>query len=138
MKNLQNNSDRDEILRRLKTVRADSNRLWGKMTANQMICHLSDGFRGVTGEIKVAPTGTLFQRVVIKLLMIYLPTVTVKDYPTSPEINQEIGGTRPTNFESDVAELKRLIVEFTDEKSDFVSHIISLWQLLIRRNYEHD
>lgn len=118
MKNLQNNADRAEILRRLRTVRADSQRLWGKMTANQMICHLSDAFRGVMGEIKIAPTGTLFQRVVVKRMMMYLPPMPVKNYPTSPEINQEIGGTKPTDFDADAAELERLIDGFTDEKSD--------------------
>lgn len=119
IKNLQNERDRAEIIRRLQTITNNTPGFWGKMTANQMICHLSDAFRGVTGEIKVAPTGTLSQRVVLKRMMLYLPPVTVQNYPTSPEINQEIGGTRPTNFDSDAAELKRLIAEFTDEKSDF-------------------
>ena len=118
MKNLQNDADRAEILRRLRTVRPDSNRLWGKMTANRMICHLSDAFRGVTGEIKIAPTGTFFQHAIVKFLMLNLPPMPVKNYPTSPEINQEIGGTKPTEFAADAAELERLIAEFTDEKND--------------------
>jgi len=80
---------------------------------------LSDAFRGVTGEIKVAPTGTLFQRIVVKRLIMYLPPVPVKNYPTSPEINQQIGGTKPTELDADTAELERLIADFTDEKSDF-------------------
>jgi Protein of unknown function (DUF1569) len=119
MKNLQSEQVKTEIRRRLSTIRADSKPLWGKMSANQMICHLSDAFRGVTGEIKIAPTGTLFQRVVVKRMMIYLPPMPVKNYPTPPKINQEIGGTKPTEFVADLAKLERLIDEFTDEKSDF-------------------
>jgi hypothetical protein len=119
MKNLQNDADRAEILRRLRTLRADTPRLWGKMSANQMICHLSDAFRGAMNEIKIAPTGTVFQRVVVKRLLMYLPPITVKNYPTPPEINQEIGGTQPKDFASDAAELERLISEFSDEKADF-------------------
>lgn len=118
MKNLQNDADRAQILRRLRTIRADTPRLWGKMSANQMICHLSDAFRGVTGEIKIMPTGTVFQRVVVKRLLMYMPPMPVKNYSTAPEINQEIGGTQPKDFASDAAELERLIAEFTDEKTD--------------------
>lgn len=118
MKTLQSEQVKTEIHRRLSTIRADSKPLWGKMSANQMICHLSDAFRGVTGEIKIAPTGTLFQRVMVKRMMMYLPPVPVKNYPTSPEINQEIGGTKPTEFNADAAELKRLIEWFVDNKND--------------------
>ena len=117
MKNLQNENDRAEILRRLRTVKEDSQRLWGKMSANQMICHLSDGFRGVTGEIRVAPTGTFFQRKIVKFMMMNLPPVRVKNYPTSPEINQEIGGTKPTELGADLAKLEQLIECFVNERS---------------------
>ena len=50
--------------------------------------------------------------------MMYLPPMPVKNYPTSPEINQEISGTQPKDFASDAAELERLIAEFCDEKTD--------------------
>lgn len=134
-KNLQNTKDRAEIIRRLRSVRQDAPRLWGKMNAGQMICHLSDAFRGVKGEIKVASQETFFRRVVLKRLIMYLPPITVKNYPTLPEIDQEIGGTRPTNFDSDLAELERLLVEFTDEKSDFTKWSHPLLGQMTRRQW---
>jgi hypothetical protein len=135
MKNLQNKRDRAAIISRLRTVKSDTPRLWGEMTANQMICHLSDAFRGVTGEIKVAPTGTFFQRIVVKRLMLNLPPMPVKNYPTAPEINQKIGGTKPTEFDADAAELERLIVEFTDEKSEFEQWFHPFFGRMSRREW---
>lgn len=135
MKNLQTDADRAEIIGRLRTISAATPRLWGKMSANQMICHLSDAFRGVTGKIKIAPTGTVFQRVVVKRLLMYLPSMAVKNYPTSPEINQEIGGTQPKDFASDAAELERLIAAFCDEKTDFSNWSHPFFGQLSRRQW---
>jgi hypothetical protein len=45
MKTLRNLADKEEILRRLNTVQPASQRRWGSMSAHNMICHLSDGFR---------------------------------------------------------------------------------------------
>lgn len=135
MRNLQNTADRSEIVRRLRTVKPSTQPLWGKMSANQMICHLSDGFRGVTGEIKVAPTGTFFQRTVVKFMMINLPPVQVKNYPTAPEINQELGGTKPTEFAADLAELERMIECFVDEKTDCSNWSHPFFGRLTRREW---
>jgi hypothetical protein len=136
MKNLQNTKDRAEIIGRLRAVRKDTPRLWGKMNASQMICHLSDTFRGIRGEIKIAPRDSFFRRVVMKRLMMFLPaTVTVKNYPTFSEIDQQIGGTRPTDFAADLAELERLLAEFVDEKSDFTKWSHPLLGRMSRRQW---
>ncbi len=39
-----------EITARLRILRPDSPRHWGRMTAAQMICHLNDSFLGVMGD----------------------------------------------------------------------------------------
>ena len=50
MKTLLNPVDKEEILRRLNNVQPASQRRWGSMSAHNMICHLSDGFRLYMGE----------------------------------------------------------------------------------------
>lgn len=45
MKTLLNVKDKEEIIARLQGVRPTSLRLWGKMSAHRMVCHLSDGFK---------------------------------------------------------------------------------------------
>ena len=55
MKTLARAHDKEEILRRLKTIHPASPRQWGRMSAHQMICHLSDSFLAVTGQRHASP-----------------------------------------------------------------------------------
>ncbi len=53
MKNIFNQSDKDEILMRIEKLSSDSKPLWGKMNAAQMLAHCYRGAQMVTGEIHV-------------------------------------------------------------------------------------
>ena len=54
MKTFARDECRDEIVRRLRLVRADSVRRWGTMTAHQMVCHCSDAAAWRRGEVAPA------------------------------------------------------------------------------------
>ena len=56
LKTLSNPLDKNILLVRFANVRADSQPRWGTMSAHQMICHLSDSFRGSLGE-KICQSG---------------------------------------------------------------------------------
>jgi len=45
MKTLENPDDKKELLQRLAELRGGSARVWGKMSAPQMKCHLNDSYR---------------------------------------------------------------------------------------------
>lgn len=94
MKTLTRDRDRTEILRRLRQLRPDTTARWGRMTAHQMICHLSDAFRMVTGDKEVSHTAGLAQRTIVKWIALYLPVKWPPGLGTVPEIDQELGGTR--------------------------------------------
>jgi hypothetical protein len=98
-----------EILRRLRDVRPDSVRRWGRMSAPQMVCHLMDACRMATGEKHVSEATGLLQRTVVKWIALYLPLPWPKGILTRPEIDQEAGGTCPGEFSADVAELEGLL-----------------------------
>lgn len=83
-----------------------------------MICHLSDAFRGVWDEIHAAPTGNVFHRTLMKWIFFWLRVIPVRNYPTSPEIDQHIGGTSPTEFERDKKNLLALFERFTSDDWD--------------------
>ena len=68
MKSLLNARDRNEILERLAKVRPNSQSRWGKMSAHQMICHLSDSLRAGLGEKYISPSTNLFTRTILKTL----------------------------------------------------------------------
>ncbi|MGB6545681.1 MAG: DUF1569 domain-containing protein [Candidatus Acidiferrales bacterium] len=122
MKSLSNLRDRDEVLDRLGKVRPDSRALWGTMTAPQMICHLSDSFRGALGEKYISPDTSFFNRVVIKNLALWVPLKWPRGRKTRPEIDQKLGGTTPGEFASDVAALRVLVNRFCAHANKFSPH----------------
>ena len=73
MKTLARPRDKAEILRRLRMVRPESLRRWGRMSAHQMVCHLSDSVRMVTGQKPVSQATSLLQRTIVKWTALYLP-----------------------------------------------------------------
>jgi Protein of unknown function (DUF1569) len=109
MKTLAHTGDKAEILRRLKTVGPESSRRWGRMSAPQMVCHLSDSFRMCLGEKEVRPTNSRLDRTIVKALALYLPIPWLRGIHTSPELAQECGGTKPADFAADLAELATLL-----------------------------
>ena len=119
MKTLRNQSDQQEIIDRLKQVRPDSQRQWGKMNAHQMICHLSDSFKVGTGEKAARTKSNFINRTVVKWAALQLPLSWPKGVQTMPEVDQEIGGTKPVEFERDVEELAAMVERFSRPDRDF-------------------
>jgi hypothetical protein len=119
MKTLARQPDRREILRRLRELRPESGRRWGRMSAHQMVCHLTDSFRMATGQRPVTHATGVFQRTILKWIALYLPVRWPPGILTRPEVDQELGGTRPVDFAADVAELEALIDVVTMRTRDF-------------------
>jgi Protein of unknown function (DUF1569) len=106
MKTLLNARDFAETRARLAKLRPDSKRLWGRMTASQMICHLTDAYRGILGDgspISPAQEPKLLGRTVVKWVALYAPVPWPHGLQTSPVADQEKGGTKPTEFRLDLA-----------------------------------
>jgi hypothetical protein len=113
MKTLARPRDKAELLERLRRVRPDSARRWGRMSAHQMICHSSDAVRMATGEKVVRDASGFLQRTIVKWFALYFPLPWPPGIPTRPEIDPLRGGSPPTEFDADVAALARLIEECT-------------------------
>jgi hypothetical protein len=106
---------------RLKQLDPNAQPKWGRMTAHQMVCHLNDSF-GVAAGAKYASSATsLLQRSLVKWGALRTSFPWPPGVPTRPEIEQGRGGTPPTDWERDCAELRRWIVEFADLKT-FEAH----------------
>lgn len=113
MKTLARPRDKDEILRRLRTVRADSARRWGTMTAHQMVCHVGDAYRMGSGDMRVSDASSLAQQTVIKWVALYAPLRWPPGILTRPEIDQvRGGGTIPGDFAADLARTVALAEAF--------------------------
>jgi hypothetical protein len=100
---------RAEIRRRLRTVRPDSARRWGQMSAHQMICHLTDAYHIALGQKRVSEATGPLQRTLLKWTALYLPVRWPAGVETRPEIDQRCGGTTPGDFADDVAQLEAVL-----------------------------
>lgn len=92
-----------EIERRLRTLSPDSPRRWGKMSAGQALCHLSDSLRGVLGDIPPPRRAdTWFTRQVVRRFALHAPLQWPHGVPTVQGLDQVAGeGTPPNVFDED-------------------------------------
>ena len=119
MKTLSHLQDQEEILSRVGRVRPDSVRRWGRMSAHQMVCHLSDGYKLYMGMISAVPPGFPYPSRVLKICSLWIPVRWPKNFKTVREVNQEIGGTAPRDFYADIHDLKTEIKRFVRRPCEF-------------------
>lgn len=102
-------ADVEEILRRLRALSPASPRRWGKMSAHQMVCHLSDACRLAIGDRPARSVSKAHHRTVIKWMALYWPRPWPAGIETVPEVDQMKDGTCPTDFARDLAEAEALL-----------------------------
>ena len=126
MKTLARYDDQAEILLRLRALRPESVRRWGRMSVHEMVCHLSDSFRMALGQKPVCRVTGRLRATMMKWIALYLPLRWPAGIVTTPELDQEVGGTSPVDFAADVVELEALLnlVTTHSEKFDGQSHPI--------------
>jgi hypothetical protein len=106
---------RSSVIDRIQTLTPDSPRRWGQMSPHQMICHLTDSYCGVIGERAISPARMWIPRPVLKWIMLNAPWP--KGAPTRPEVDQQVGGTKPADFEDDRRRLLASIERFCSAPS---------------------
>jgi hypothetical protein len=119
VKTLANPSDKEEILRRLQTIEPTSQRRWGKMSAHQMVCHLSDGYRMYMNLKTVAPEPQPIPPALLKFIALWAPIPWPKGFRTAPELDQQGGGTPPDEFARDLRDLLSLVDRMTRRPRDY-------------------
>src|SRR5262245_53568458 len=115
MKSLRNPEQKQELLLRISRVQPTTERLWGKMSAHQMICHLADGYRLYMDEIPSEPVPVpAFAKALIRTLALYMPVPWPRGkIPTLPSIDQVAGGgTSPAHFVDDARRLCDMLNRF--------------------------
>ena len=95
----------DDLLRRLRALRPDSPRRWGRMTAHQMVCHLRDTFLMDTDAKPVRPIGGPWRQRAMRSVALYVPVRWPRGMPTLAEVDQERQGTPPAGFDEDLEAL---------------------------------
>ena len=110
---------RENIINRINQLNSLETAVWGKMSVNQMLCHVTDQLRVSLGE-KGQPDkeARLLERTLLKFLVINVIPIP-KNVTTSPKVDQMKDGTPPTNFESDRKTLLAYIENFTSQPDNF-------------------
>lgn len=114
MKSIFTPSTMQELRTRLASMTPHSRRRWGRMSAQQAVCHLSDWFRGLLGDRPIPGKDPGPGVRVLRFLAFSTPLPWPRGFPTAPMQDQEKGGTPPAEFTADVAELDSLMVRFAE------------------------
>jgi hypothetical protein len=123
MKTLSSTGDLQSIRNRIALVSPRDTRLWGSMSARQMICHLTDAFCCPLGERAAPPVkGPPIPVQVYKWLALYFPRRWPQGVPTPPVMDQQIGGTAPTDFAADRAALLSRLEQFACSAGPWSPH----------------
>lgn len=112
---------RDACLQRLARLNSATARRWGRMTAHQMVCHLTDSFDVAAGTKHASPASGALQRTFVKWVALRSPLPWPHGVPTRPELEQGTGGTPPSEWETDRTALRNRIVEFANRQK-FAEH----------------
>ena len=119
MKSFQDRACVSEIEQRLRRLSSTSTRQWGKMTADQMVCHLADAYQAHMGKRRVTDDSALFKRTVMKCVALYAPFPWPKGrIATVREVDPFRDGTSPSVFAVDVERLERSLTEFVEAASE--------------------
>jgi hypothetical protein len=119
MQTLGSKADRDSIAKRISSLMPEDGRRWGKMSVDQMVCHLRDSYLIALGEKYVSPATSLLRRTIMKWFALRGPARWPRGVPTRPEIEQGIGGTAPIEFERDRALLVVIFDRFCEPAANF-------------------
>jgi hypothetical protein len=113
----------NDIITRINLLEPDSTRSWGKMTPNQMICHISDPIRDIMG---VRTTEPLLPAEVVQHLkaIVFGEMDWDHDLQTFPPYSQGDGGegTKPTNLKDDRSTLLELLDQLFNTPADYRFH----------------
>lgn len=130
---------REELLRRLGSLRPDTAPRWGKMNAPMMLTHLLESYRMPSGELDV---GRAFVplRPLVRFLMLYVLPFP-KGVPTAPQLLAR----KPASWDGDVAALRQAIASQTQPPAGtkmgyhpvFGAMSIKDWGVLVYKHTDH-
>lgn len=103
MPSLANANDRKALEARIEKLTPDTRPAWGTLTAQRMLCHLTDQMRVGLGEIESRDRSNLLTRTIVKWLVLRfgIPRPKGKKLETA----REMLSTEPTDWQADKASL---------------------------------
>jgi len=103
-----------QIRARIAQLTPEHTRQWGRMSAQQMVCHLSESLKMAIGDLPVAPKRLPLRYPPLKQLIVYVAPFP-RNAPTAPELT--IAAT-PRAWSDDLSTLQQLIDRFASRPAD--------------------
>ena len=107
MRSIWNEADARAIRQRIGQLRPDAPARWGKFTAPQMVCHITDGLKMAMGEIDIPPRPGPLRYFPIKQLIIY-----VLPFPKGAPTAKELLARRAVVWGDELAQLTETFDRF--------------------------
>ena len=131
---------RERFQRRIDRLTADSTGQWGKLSVDQMVCHLSDQLRLALGEISARPMAGPFRYAPLRWF-----AIDVMPWPHGTKGPPESFTTSPANWERDVSTLHALLELFGSrgDQREWPEHPLfgtmsgPLWARLTCKHFNH-
>lgn len=112
----------DEILQRLQRLQPSTPRQWGTMSPGEMLCHLSDSFLAVSGDLQASPAESWWSRTVLKYIALHTSIPWPQGVATRPEVDPKRAGTQPVDFDRDRERVTALVHRFVQPDTRFGRH----------------
>ncbi len=132
---------REKLLHRFRHLRPEAPPRWGRMSASQMLVHLTDQMRHTLGDVSVAPRRGPMRWPIVKQAVLYWlpwPRGRVNGPP-------EAFVTHPTTWEADLMAFEKLIGRFVGqhERTQWPAHALfgamsrRAWGIFCHRHFDH-
>ena len=95
-----NDTERAQLLERLRRVRPDAKPAWGRLDAPRMICHAADQMRVALGDLPSKPVHSILSRTLVKFLVV---NTGLKPPRGKIETAPEMLTSQPKSWDADVA-----------------------------------
>ena len=103
-----------QIRERVARLTPERTRQWGRMSVQQMVCHLSESLKMAIGELDVKPKRLPIRYPPLKQLIVYVAPFP-RNAPTAPELT--IAAT-PRSWADDLSTLQQLIDRFASHPAN--------------------
>lgn len=105
MRSLFDSGAEQDLVRRIDRLSADAGRRWGKMSAPEMICHLTDSYRVLLGEMEARRRKSFLRFAPARWLFVHLLPWPRGKVQTASEFLT----TKPADWQRDLENLKRAL-----------------------------
>lgn len=108
MKTLADPATCSELIQRLALVEVQTERRWGTMSPQEMLCHLADAFEIALGDRPTSVRGRGPKRL-FKWIALWLPVPWPRNIATSANVDPQRSGTHPSVVDADRDRATRLL-----------------------------